>query len=352
MPALRPLPDSGIRAQRGVALITVLVVVAIATVLCVGMMRSQQQAIQHAAGLFEQDQAWLYTQGAEDFVRELLAEDLKSDRNRSREVDHPGENWAKPFPPFPVEGGMVRARVEDLQGRFNLNRLGAEAEANGPAATIFRQLLRNLGLPDNLGPALADWIDEDDNPRQMDGAEDDYYSRQDPPYRVANAPLGDVSELRLVKGFTPEVVERLRPFVCALPAEALLNVNTASPTVLSALLPSLAPRAAEELVAQRPAQGWGSVDEFLQLPVFNGLAAADKDRLRGQVGVRSQNFLLLADAEIGGRHSILHAVMARSDSGTLKVTARDFSRKVTEAAGAPKEERAQDAATPDQESPR
>lgn len=352
MPARPARPASPDARQRGVALITVLVVVAIATVLCVGMMRSQQQSLQHAAGLFLQDQAWLYTQGAEDFVRELLAEDLKSDRNRSREVDHPGENWAKPFPPFPVDGGMVRARVEDLQGRFNLNRLGAEPEGDGPAATVFRQLLRNLGLPENLGPALADWIDEDGNPRQMDGAEDDYYSRLDPPYRAANAPLADVSELRLVKGFTPEVVERLRPFVCALPAEATLNVNTASPTVLAALLPNLGPRGAEELAGQRPAAGYASVDEFLGQPAFNGLAAADKDKLRAQLGVSSRYFELLADAEIGGRHSILHAVMMRGESGTLRVIARDFSRKVIEARGAQKEERAQDAAAPDQESSR
>lgn len=354
MPVLRPSPErrAGARAMRGVALITVLVVVAIATVLSVGMMRSQQQAVQHAAGLFQQDQAWLYTQGAEEFVRELLSEDLKSDRNRSREVDHPGETWAKPFPPFPVEGGMVQARVEDLQGRFNLNRLGAEAEEDGPAAVIFRQLLRNLGLPENLGPALADWTDEDDSPRQMDGAEDDYYSRLSPAYRVANAPLSDVSELALVKGFTPEVLARLRPFVCVLPAEATLNVNTASPTVLSALLPNLGSRGATELNNQRPAQGYATVDEFLSQPVFNGLASADKDKLRGQVGVRSQNFQLVADAEIGGRHSILHAVMARGDSGTLKVTARDFSRKVMTAAGARQEERAPNAATPDQESSR
>lgn len=354
MPVRRRRPDgrNATVAQRGVALITVLVVVAIATVLCVGMMRSQQQSLQHAAGLFLQDQAWLYTQGAEEFVRDLLAEDFKSDRRKDREVDHPGETWARPFPAYPVDGGMVRARVEDLQARFNLNRLGSSEEEDAPAAVIFRQLLKNLGLPDNLGPALADWIDEDDNPRAMDGAEEDFYSRQTPPYRIANKPLADVSELRLVKGFTPEVVARLRPYVCALPAEAGLNINTASPEVLAALLPSLTSRSAAELVNQRPAQGYANVDEFLGQPVFNGLDAAAKTRLREQVGVSSHYFQLVADAEIGGRHSILHAVMRRGDSGTLQVIARDFSRKVSEAAGAEQKQGAPDAATPDQESSR
>lgn len=349
LPRPRPEPQ---RREAGVALITVLVVVAIATVLCVGMLRSQQQALEHAAGLFQQDQAWLYTQGAEEFVRDLLAEDLRSDKRDNRKVDHLGEAWAKPFPPFPVEGGMVQARVQDLQGRFNLNRLGSETEADGPAATIFQQLLKNLGQPATLGPALADWIDEDNDPRALDGAEDDFYSRLDPPYRVANRPLADVSELMLVRGFTPEVVARLRPYVCVLPADATLNVNTASPDVLAALLPNLSSRSAAELFNQRPAKGYATVDEFLSQPAFNGLSADDKNRLREQISVRSQYFQLVADADIGGRHSILHAVMKRDDSGTLRVIARDFGRKVVDAAGAPKEESAQDAAPPDQESPR
>lgn len=348
----RQRPESRPRRDGGVALLTVLVVVAIATVLCVGMIRSQQQALQHAAGLFQQDQAWLYTQGAEEFVRELLAEDQKSDKRKNRAVDHPGEAWARPFPPYPVEGGMVRARVEDLQARFNLNRLGTEADGEGPAHVIFRQLLQNLGLPDNLGPALADWIDEDDSPRPLDGAEDEAYSRLPQPYRVANQPLADLSELRLVAGFTPQVIARLRPYVVALPAEALLNVNTASPTLLGALLPSLTPSAAGELAQQRPGDGYATVDDFLAQPVFNGLGNDEKNRLREQVGVGSQYFQLLADAEMAGRHSILHAVMVRADSGTLRIIARDYSRKVVEAAPAKQQERAPETPSPDQESPR
>lgn len=337
--------------MRGVALITVLVVVAIATVLSVAMIRSQQQALAHAAGLFAQDQAWLYTQGAEAFVGELLVEDLKSDKRRNREVDHPGETWAKPFPSYPVEGGMVRARLEDLQGRFNLNRLGSEADENGPAQQVFRQLLRNLGLPDNLGPALADWVDEDTEPRALDGAEDDAYSRLPEPYRAANQLLADVSELRLVAGFTPQVIARLRPYVCALPGGAPLNINTAAPELIGALLPGLTPTAAAELARQRPTDGYASVDDFLAQPAFNGLDTEEKNRLRQMLGVRSQYFQLVADADIDGRHSILHAMMVRADSGTLRIMSRDYSRKAVDAAPATQQENAPDAARPAQEAP-
>lgn len=342
---------------RGVALLTVLVIVAIATVLCAGMLRSQRQSLLHAGGLFHQDQAWLYTQGAEDFVRDLLAEDLKSDKRRNKQVDHQGETWAQPFPPFPVEGGMVRARVEDLQGRFNLNRLAEEDDSNGPANVLFRQLLQALGLPDTLAPAIADWIDPDDNPREGEGAEDDYYSRLPQPYRTANQPLADVSELRLVRGVTPQVLAKLRPYVAALPREALINANTMSPTLLSALLPALTPTTARELAAQVPKEGYATLDEFLSQPAFNGLGNGEKDRLRQLLDVRSQYFLLIADADIGGRHSVVHAVMARGDSGTLQVISRDLGQKVAMAASADKADNKndgpdQDAAPPDQESSR
>lgn len=312
----------------GVALITVLLVVAIATILAVGMLRTQYLALQHAAGLFDQDQAWLYTQGAEDFVRELLRQDFEDDKRNGREIDHPGEAWARPFPPFPVDGGVINARVADMQSRFNLNRVWHDNAPDPAAAAIFQRLLKNLDLPDTLVPALTDWLDADNEATGSDGAEDDMYSRLDTPYRAANQPLNDVSELRLIKGFTPEIIARLRPYVCALPATALLNINTADAVTVAALTSNMTSRNASELSSQRPPKGYASVSEFLSQPVFNGLDGAQKSDLARQLDVRTHYFQLLADADIAGRHSMVLAVIARSDSGTLQVIARDFSQKL------------------------
>lgn len=314
--------------ESGVALITVLLIVVIATTLAAGMIRSQYMALQHAGGLFNQDQAWLYTQGAEDFVRELLREDYKEDQRSGRQVDYPGETWAQPFPPFPVDGGMINARVSDLQGRFNLNRLWHDNAPDKGATEVFQRLLKNIDLPETLAPALIDWIDSDSDPTGSDGAEDDFYTRLERPYRTGNHALTDISELRLVKGFTPEVMSKLRPYVTALPATALLNVNTADPVLLAALSPTLSARTASDLATQRPAKGYASVDEFMAQPVFNGLDSKQKTDLRTQLDVRSHYFQLLADADIGGRHMVVVAVIARSDSGTLRIIARDFGQKV------------------------
>lgn len=320
--------------QSGIALITVLLIVALTATLAVGMLRSQQVAMQYAAGLFSQDQAWLYTQGAEDFLIELLREDYRRDEQGGRKVDHPGEVWARPFPSFPVDGGVIHARLQDLQGRFNLNRLWHNGQPDPEAAAILERLLKSLDLPDTLTPALVDWIDSDFDPTGADGAEDDYYSRLARPYRVANRPLTDISELQLVKGFTPQIIARLRPYVCVLPATALLNVNTIDPILMAVLSPTFSPRTAEEFVHQRPAKGYATVDEFLAESVFNGLESAQKTALASQLTVNSQYFEVQSDAEIAGRHSTVLAVLARDESGTLRVVSRDLGHKFIAAAPA------------------
>lgn len=326
------------RHQAGIALITVLLIVALAATLAVGMLRSQQMAMQYGAGLFSQDQAWLYTQGAEDFLIELLQEDSRRDEQNNRKVDYLGEVWARPFPSFPVDGGVINARLLDLQGRFNLNRLWINGQADADAADVLGRLLKSLDLPESLIPAIVDWIDTDNEPTGADGAEDDFYSRLPRPYRVANRPLSDVSELRLIKGVTPQILARLRPYVCTLPATAKLNINTIDPVIMAALSPTFSQRTAEEFVKQRPAKGYASVDEFLAEPILNGLEATQKSSLAALLTVSSQFFEMQADAEIAGRHSTVLAVLARGESGTLQVIARDLGQKfVTASSGSHQE---------------
>lgn len=330
---MTPRVESRVR-QQGVALITVMLVVALATLLAVSMMRNQNISLRYAEGLFTQDQTILYTQGAEGFVQDLLLRDLDNDKRNKREVDHPGETWAKPFPAFPVPGGSVQASLHDLQGRFNLNLLVQENAVNTAAQTTLKRMLANLDLPDNLDAALIDWMDSDNEPNGVDGAEDDFYTRLPVPYRTANQPLADVSELLLVKGFTPEVVAALRPHVSALPATALINVNTATPELVRAFTENMTASGAEELRRNRPSDGYETADAFLDEPAFNGLDATAKNALKPLLVVRTGYFELSARATISGRHSVLHSVLARGDSGTLGIVSRDYGRQFTVPAAA------------------
>ena len=101
------------------------------------------------------------------------------------------------------------------------------------------RLLEILALPDALAASLADWLDADGEPQPQDGAESGYYQGLQPPYLAANRPLGDVAELALVRGFDEAARTRLRAFVTALPRFTPVNVNTASPEVLAAVVGNL-----------------------------------------------------------------------------------------------------------------
>jgi general secretion pathway protein K len=170
-----------------------MLVVALATVLAVSMMRNQNIALRYADGLFSQDQAVLYTQGAEGFVQDLLARDRERRQTQQAViVDHLGEAWAKPFPPFPGAGrswckhGLI-GRAEGASISICCGGTGA-INIGGPER-VSSAFSTNLDLPDNLDVALIDWMDDDNEPNGTDGAEEDYYTRLPRPYRAANQSL-------------------------------------------------------------------------------------------------------------------------------------------------------------------
>ena len=218
------------RAQRGVALITVLLIVAIMTALVSRMSLSAmiwRRQVENGTAL---SQAIQGTRAAQIWVGNLIA----ADRN---EYDAPDEDWAQPLPPIPVAWGFLTGWMEDMQGRFNLNNLvDSEGQAAGMAVQQFVELLKALELPPGIAEAAVDWIDPDGATAGVWGAEDIYYLGLDRPYHAANRPFDDARELRLVRGVDREAWLKLEPFVSALPGRTPLNVNTASPEVLTAVL--------------------------------------------------------------------------------------------------------------------
>jgi len=111
------------RRQRGVALITVLLIVFMASVAAASLMTLQSFTLHRSTLLLNQQQARLYTLGAEQWAIALLKRDLRNDLEQNERVDTLQEDWATIPPSLPVEGGSISGRIEDLQGRFNLNNL-------------------------------------------------------------------------------------------------------------------------------------------------------------------------------------------------------------------------------------
>lgn len=290
--------------QRGVAIVLAMGVVALAAIAVASILVSQSTWSRQAELTAAHVQAQAVLQAGADWARAVLSDDL-----RVGNVDHLGEPWALKLPPMQVETGELVGRIDDQQGAFNLNNLVAEGKLSLAQLAHLRRLLAILGLPDELADALADWIDDDGQPQPRHGAEDAYYLALDPPYLTANRPLTDVSELALVRGFDDTVRARLRPYIAALPRFTTVNVNTAPPEVLAAVIDGLTLGEAQVLVAQRERAYFRSVDDFLKrLP--SGAEAAASD-----ISVGTDYFMATLRVTIGGAQARGKALLARGSAG-------------------------------------
>lgn len=307
------------RRQRGVALLTVLLVVALVTVISAGIIARQQLAIRSSANQLHVRQAWHYALGGETLAKAVLRRDLQQGDPRAP-VDHLGEVWAQPLAPFALdEGGELRVRILDPSGRFNLNSLLREGQANQAALAQFNRLLRHLQIDKPYAERLLDWLDTDQQASGGYGAEDNQYLLAQPPYRTANRTLVDVSELRLLLEMDEADYRRLLPFVTALPADATLNVNTASAWVLASLAEGLPLSTAEGVVANRGSQGYADLPSFLaQLP---GLQVQSQG-----LAVGSQYFQVISEVGVGDRRQVLHSTLQRVSDGKVYVLARDLGQ--------------------------
>lgn len=298
------------RHQSGIALITALLVVAVAVIASAGMLVVHNVAVHRSSNLRFVEQAWWYGAGVENWIGEILKQD-----RRDGDIDHLGENWAQPVDYLPIEGGFVRGQITDQQACFNLNNLdGPFAE---PAAA---QLQRLIGLLEGNDPytapaliqSIQDWIDPNFEPRIPGGAEDGIYTSLSPPYRSANRPMQSVSELLLVNGMTRELYQALSPHVCVLPqSDSRLNVNTANALVLASLSPGMSLKDGEALVARREQSPYENVREFRQEEVMAG-----KQVDENMLSVDTEYFLLAGEIRVGNGRVNLYSLIFREPNGT------------------------------------
>jgi len=312
------------KAQRGVALITVLLVVAIVTVICASMIARQQLSIRAVSNQLQTRQAWHYALGGEALAQSILRRDLRATLESSAAqapVDHLLEPWALPQPEFDIEQGRIQVRIEDLAGRFNLNSLVQNQQPNAAALAQFQRLLLRLDISEPYGDRLVDWLDSDQQPNGEYGAEDNAYLLLDPPYRTAGRSLGDLSELRLLLDMREEHFQRLAPYVTSLPAEPPLNVNTASALVLSTLADNLSLSAGQAMVQARRGEGFREIATFLAQPAMSGI-----DLKGTSLAVNSQYFQAVSDVRLGDRRLALVSLLQREDDGEVRVLQRNLGQ--------------------------
>lgn len=327
--------------QRGSALIIALLIAAIVSMLSVRFAESFMLQVDQADAQQQSQLINTYVTGAEQLAAQLLIADASVGP-----LDHAVENWAQQIPPLPTDNGWLQVELRDAQALFNLNNLAVKTEyaddAGAPLAVRFspaqKQFIRLLQsfaaypLSESdaimMTEALIDWIDSDDRSSGQGGAESLYYSSGGEPMQAANELLTDISELHLVRHFTPALVEQLRPWVVVLPEPGPLNLNTAPfrllatinrPHIMQGLMQGADGARLQAMVEQRDQQPLELVADFFQHSVMQTLVP-DAETNSGAADLAlfstgSQWFHLHTQVVVNGRRSQWLSLIARDEQG-------------------------------------
>lgn len=298
--------------NRGVALITAMLISALATIIAANLAWDNALDVRRTMVLLARDQAQQVSLGAESWIISILHQDLEDS-----ETDHLGEIWAIDLPGLPLEGGEVFGAVEDLQGRFNINNLvDADGTINEESVEQFRRLLEALGLDRRIAGIAADWLDSDSDASFPDGAEDAIYSSMLPPYRTANQPISSASEMAALEGMDRQTFNILKPHITALPGRTTINVNTATPAVLMSLDENMTMADVEGLIAEREGNGFADIQTaFLSLVAPDVLNSLDDS---------TQFFQLKVVVQIDTVRVTLFSVLKRGPRGDVTPILRSF----------------------------
>ncbi len=269
--------------ERGAALLAVLLLVAVMGALAAAALERLRLATSLAVNTAALDQARAFAIGVESLIA-LTIDDLTA-ASPERTTLAGGWNGNRRRLPMPG-GGLAEATVRDGGNCFNINSV---AESRSPTLLTprpagiaqFQALMQVLEVPEGIARPIAeaagDWVDTDLEPGRA-GAEDPQYARAGQGYRTGNTLFAGVSELRAVSGMTPEIYERVRPWLCALPVAELspINVNTLA-VEQAPLLAMLAPQQislelARRAIAERPQAGWNSVGDFYASPALRNVS--------------------------------------------------------------------------------
>jgi len=363
--------------SQGVALITVMLIVALAAIIAAQMTARLQIQLQRTANVLFNQQAYWYAVGAETFGKQVLVTAFKDDKD----VTNLGQIWAQGETTYPVDFGEITGEIIDSQACLNLNalRVGPTVSGSGsgsgssgksgnisaggsspdkddpnssgsnnsrsnsnssstsgrngklPARLALEELLIALQLEDvsqfeaeSMADALTDWLDKDGAIASAGGAEDNDYASREFPYLTGNHYLVSVSELRVIEHFSASVIHALKPYVCVLPETNLhrININTLDaekPELLQALLGSTLAQA-EAILSAREEDGFEKIDEFYSSPELSKVNITEEQKL--QFVVDSEYFTLKTKTSFNNSYFTLNTLLKVATDQQIDVIRR------------------------------
>jgi len=237
---------------------------------------------------------------------------------------------------FPFENGTVTGTLEEYTNCFNLSSVvvagsGDGFELNQTGYDQYIKLLEELGIGErqaiSLASALVDWQDTDDRPMPS-GAEGFVYSQMEVPYRAANYPITEIRELRLVRGYNSELVDRLGNLSCVDKRSMMTTINlnsakTEDASLINALLGlSLSQQDVVTILKARPETGYDHVARFWD----HGFLKDRKinSQIRQQFLITPKRYKIGIDVSLDGARVKMESLVYINDDGTFDLISRKF----------------------------
>lgn len=308
------------RSQRGMALITVLLVLAVITILASQLIQQSRAATKQTSWVIQEAQAWQYAMGAEELAKLKLG-----DYVRQRNAPHPSGNTdvestiniLSPMPTLPADHGEIQLQIIDRQAKLNIAAISESEQVK----SVFQRLLQSVEITQPLADSITDWQDPDQRPNGS-GQEDSGYLALDTPYRTAGRAMANVSELQAIDGVDAPVYSVLSRYLATLPITTRLNINTASAEVLSALHKDLD---GQQVVQQRQHQheGFKSIEEFMLSSATAGLTLDT-----ALLTTESTEYAVNIISRFSDHTLYLHSrLTANLETGKVRVLDRDLSAR-------------------------
>ncbi|KJZ49934.1 MULTISPECIES: type II secretion system minor pseudopilin GspK [Pseudomonas] len=304
--------------QRGMAIISALLIAAVVAVIAAGMLTRQSVFTRSLEAEQSRLQGSAVLLGGLETSRQLLWDARRKEAPTRRD-----QAWAQPIKSA-LPGAGFDGRLEDQQGKFNLRNLIAGERVNARQLRSFEQLCAMLGIEAGVAQRISQRViaayprqehSQSTTQNRFNSGRATSPDANANPVPATRPMLRSLDDLRGIQGVNERVLARLAPYVSVIPVSTWVNSNTASAEVLAAVVPGLSLTQAQALVAERDRGQWFiNRGDFLNRLRAPQLSVDDLD-----VGITSEWFLLHGYARRDKRRVRVDALLYRSESDMPKV---------------------------------
>ncbi|MEQ9619151.1 MAG: general secretion pathway protein GspK [Deltaproteobacteria bacterium] len=238
-------------SEKGIVLVIVIIILAILMILVTDLIYFTQIDTEISANTKDEIKArYIAKSGIHVAAGTLKARPLEELSEITAAFSGQNENsegsWAISVPYFPVGDGSVSVTVVDERAKINLNSLvnPSTNQVDQQVLTELKELFRFLEVDgaksDRFTSSLINWTDAPiegaPNDQDSSGANGDFYSSLEDPYRIKDGPLDTIHEIRMIDGMDDEFFNQIKDYVTVYPGDKKINFSTAPKVVLMAAI--------------------------------------------------------------------------------------------------------------------